>query len=347
MLTFAPLLLVSALTGADPAEAGPAETVAVSVAPAAEVTFPTERGRLYQLQRRTAEGWEDVGTAVRGSGEPVSRLLPAGEYRAVRPEGWALVWRDEFDGADPDGTGLDLTKWGKEVNNYGGGNHERQAYRPEEKYCFVKDGRLHVAVFRDPHTTVDGKTQPYSSARIRTRGRGDFRFGRIEVRAKMPAGQGIWPAVWMLPTDSPYGGWAAGGEIDLLESRGSAVGETTGALHFGGGWPRNEYVAHAYRFPDRDAAEAFHTYALEWDAGAIAWFVDGVRAQTRTREEWFSEAARGNPSAPFDVPFHLLINVAVDGRFFEKVDQRADRLPDGAFPQTLLVDYVRVYQRED
>ena len=332
-----PLLFAAALFVQDDGEAPE-----VSVAAAAAVSFPTEAGGLYQLQRKTAGGWEDAGLAVRGTGGAVTGYHPAGAYRVVRPEGWALVWRDEFDGDS-----LDLTKWEREENNYGGGNFERQAYRADDKYSFVEGGNLHVAVYRDAHTTPDGKSQPYSSARLRTRGRADFRFGRFEVRAKMPAGQGIWPAVWLLPTDSPYGGWAAGGEIDLLESRGSAVEETTGALHFGGGWPRNEFLAHAYRFPDENAAEAFHVYAIEWDAEAITWSVDGESVQTRMRDEWFTEAAPGNPSAPFDAAFHLIVNVAVDGRFFEHVDQRADRLPAAAFPQTLLVDYVRVYQRAE
>ena len=318
------------------------EAVEVSTAPAVEVSFPTEAGALYQLQRDAGGAWENVGLAVRGTGEAVSGFYPPGEYRVVRPDGWALVWRDEFDG-----DAIDLSKWEREENNYGGGNYERQAYRGDDKYSFVRDGNLHVAVYRDAHATPDGKTQPYSSARLRTRGRAEFRYGRFEVRAKVPAGQGIWPAVWFLPTDSPHGGWAAGGEIDLLESRGSAVQETTGALHFGGGWPRSTFLAHAYEFPGANAAEAFHVYTLEWDADAIKWFVDGELAQTRTNDEWFTEAAPDDPSAPFDVPFHLLVNVAVDGRFFEKVDQRADRLPADAFPQTLLVDYIRVYQRAE
>lgn len=349
MPALAPLLFVAAFAPADPPPAG-AGVPGVVVAGGVTVVIPMEDGRLYQVQRRTdvrgGDEWEDVGVAVRGTGGRVVRHLPAGRYRVVRPGGWALVWRDEFGGTHPDGTGLDLTKWAREENNYGGGNFERQAYRADDKYNYVRDGKLHVSVYRDPHTTSDGKTQPYSSARLRTRGRGDWRFGRVEVRAKMPAGQGIWPAVWMLPTDSPYGAWAAGGEIDLLESRGSAVHETTGALHFGGPWPRNTYLAHAYRFPGENAAEAFHTYAVEWDAEKIVWFVDGTPVKTRTADEWFTEAAPGRPSAPFDTRFHLIVNVAVDGRFFEKTDQRADRLPDAAFPQTLLIDWVRVYQKD-
>lgn len=310
------------------------------ILPANEIVFETEPGRFYQLQARRNSDWRNVGPAIRGDGKPVRQFHPAGQYRVIIPTNqWVMVWADEFDGDR-----LDLSKWGKEENNYGGGNHERQAYRTETKYCYVKDGHLHIAVYRDPHTTSDGKTQPYSSARIRTLGRGDWTYGRFEIRARMPSGQGIWPAVWMLPTESPYGGWAASGEIDILESRGSAVRETTGALHFGGPWPRNKHLDHKYTFPGSNSAAAFHLYALEWSAHEIKWFIDGRLWKTRTRDEWFSEAAPDNPSAPFDQPFHLIINVAVDGRFFEGTTQRADRLPDSAFPQVLQVDYVRVYQ---
>ena len=312
----------------------------LTVKPAVELTYQTESGRFYQLQSRQGGDWQDVGYAVKGTGAAVVGRYPAGEYRVTTPsKQWVQVWGDEFDGSD-----LNYSKWEKEENNYGGGNFERQAYRTDSKYCVVKDGLLNINVYRDAHTTSDGKTQPYSSARIRSQKRGEWQFGRFEIRAKMPQGEGIWPAVWMLPTESKYGGWAAGGEIDIIESRGSAVHETTGALHFGGPWPRNTYLAHAYTFPQKNAAEDFHVYTLEWNRDEIKWLVDGDLCKRRTKNEWFSEAAKQNASAPFDQPFHLILNVAVDGRFFEKTKQRADNLPATAFPQTLQVDYVRVYQ---
>ena len=315
----------------------------MSVSPAVEVKYATEIGKYYQLQTKKGDVWTNVGLGVRGSGAPFTGFFPAGDYRVTSPsQTWVMVWTDEFDGDT-----LDFTKWEKEENNYGGGNNERQAYRTDPKYCFVRDGFLNIAVHRDPHTTSDGKTQPYSSARIRTQKRGEWQYGRFEIRAKMPNGQGIWPAVWMLPTESKYGGWAAGGEIDIIESRGNAVDETTGALHFGGAWPRNTYLAHSYKFPAKDAAEDFHVYALEWTADEIKWFVDGKLCKTRTKEEWFCETAKENPRAPYDQPFHLIINLAVDGRFFEKTDQRADQLAPDAFPQTFQCDYVRVYQWAD
>lgn len=317
-----------------------AEPPELEIKPAVSIRYATEPGSYYQLEVRKGEEWKKVGMAVKGTGEVVQGFYPAGDYRVISPsDQWVMVWADEFEGTD-----LDTSKWGKEENNYGGGNQERQAYRTGPKYCFVQDGLLNLAVYRDPHTTSDGKTRPYSSARIRTRKRGDWQYGRFEVRAKMPKGQGIWPAVWMLPTDSEYGVWAAGGEIDLIESRGSAVGETTGALHFGGTWPKNKYLSHRYSFPGQDAAEAFHLYALEWNADEIKWFVDGKLCQTRRKEEWFTEAARDDPNAPFDRPFHLIVNVAVDGIFFANTDQKADALADDQFPQKLQIDYIRVYQ---
>jgi len=312
----------------------------LSVSPAVAVRYSTEPGKYYQLQVKRDGGWKNVGFATKGTGKSCGGLYAAGEYRVISPSSeWVMVWADEFEGDD-----LDYSKWEKEENNYGGGNNERQAYRTDPKYCFVKDGILNLAVYRDPHTTSDGKTQPYSSARIRTQKRGEWKYGRFEVRAKMPKGQGIWPAVWMLPTESKYGGWAAGGEIDIIESRGSAVRETTGAIHFGGAWPRSTYLSHRYTFPEQNAAEAFHIYTLEWNVDEIKWYVDGKLCRTRNKDEWFSEAARKNTHAPFDQPFHMIVNVAVDGRFFEKTDQRADVLPPDAFPQILEVDYIRVYQ---
>lgn len=312
----------------------------LSIQPAVELVYETQRGSYYQLQIKKNGNWENRGYALLGKGQRVRTLHAAGEYRVVKPsQKWVQVWGDEFNGDQ-----LDFSKWEKEVNNYGGGNNEAQAYRNEAKYCSVSNGLLHINVYRDAHTTSDGKTQPYSSARIRSLKRGDWKYGRFEIYAKMPSGQGIWPAVWMLPTDSKYGGWASGGEIDIIESRGSKVEETTGALHFGGQWPRNTYLSHRYQFPKKNAAEDFHLYTLEWSEDEIKWLVDGKLCKTRSKEEWFSEAAKKNPRAPYDQLFHLLINVAVDGNFFKGSDQRADKLPVNAFPQTLLVDYVRVYQ---
>lgn len=323
-------------------------TPAITIQPARLLTFETQKGAFYQLEQKTssAKQWLPVGPPILGCGntkQHYQRVEPNSDQDSYRlrklSKQWVMVWNDEFNA-----TRLDPTKWAREENGYGGGNHERQFYSTDTKYCHTKDGTLRISVFRDPHTTVDGKTQPYSSARIRTLHRAAWHYGRFEIRAKMPNGQGIWPAVWLLPTKSPYGTWASSGEIDIIESRGSEVNKTTGALHFGGEWPRNTYLSADYIFPGKNAAEGFHTYVLEWHKDRISWSVDGVTYQTINKEQWHSEKAPDNPYAPFDHPFHLIINVAVDGRFFQGTKQNSNLLADDAFPQTMQVDYVRVYQ---
>lgn len=313
---------------------------------AATFSFATQKGAFYQIEKKSGNAWKAVGHPVKGDGKQVIRTLresPEASFRLRElHQQWVPVWSDEFNG-----NAIDRSKWANEVNGYGGGNNELQYYSESPKYSFVKDGSLHLRLYRDPHTTVDGKTQPYTSARLRTIYRGDWTYGRIEIRAKLPSGQGIWPALWMLPTNSPYGGWAAGGEIDLVESRGSEVNATIGTLHFGDKWPKNAHQGGETQFPGKNAAEDFHVYALEWQRDEISWFLDGRKWQTIGKNDWSSAAAPKSETAPFDSPFHLIINLAAGGHFFGGTTQDPNKLPDSAFPQTLLVDYVRVSQWAD
>jgi beta-glucanase (GH16 family) len=341
------LPFVFAVAGIPLPKPAPAAEPVVQTNPAVQVRFIALRDKFYQWETAPSDAgpWKAFDRPVKGDGREVVCVVPVKSPAKPRfrvrelHKQWVLVWNDEFDGRR-----LDTTKWAKEENGYGGGNQERQFYSTNPKYCFVKNGRLHIAVYRDRHTTTDGKTQPYTSARIRTLHRGDWKYGRFEVRAKVPGGQGIWPAVWMLPTDSKYGGWAASGEIDILESRGSRADEAVGTIHFGGRWPRNKHLGTTHKLPGKNAAAAFHTYAVEWTPDAIRWSVDGVTYQTRRKAEWSSEAAPKSATAPFDRPFHLILNVAVDGNFFRGTGQRADNLPASAFPQVFAVEWVRVYQ---
>ncbi len=335
------------LIGAE-ASASSTEQAVIKVTAANRLTLKTQSDLHYQLEQKQEHNtnWEAVGAPIVGTGKSIDRYVkatPEGgdiKYRLRKlTKQWVMVWHDEFNGQK-----LDPAKWAREENGYGGGNNERQFYSSDEKYCYTKDGKLNISVYRDPHTTVDGKTQPYSSARIRTLHRAQWQYGRFEIRAKMPDGHGIWPAVWLLPTQPRYGGWASSGEIDIIESRGSEVAKTTGALHFGGQWPRNTYLSGAYSFPERNASQAFHTYTLDWNKDQISWAVNGMTYQTIKKEQWYSEQAPKNATAPFDQAFHLILNVAVDGRFFEATTQNSRQLPDSAFPQTLEVDYIRVYQ---
>lgn len=320
----------------------------VTLAPAVSVEVPTKEGSFYQLEVEKNGKWTALGDPIAGTGKSITQLHPLPADSKIRTtelhQQWVPVWKDEFNG-----NALDRAKWAHEVNSYGGGNNERQYYSDAPKYTVVEDGKLSLKIYRDPFTTVDGKAQPYTSSRIRSMYRGEWKYGKFEIRAKMPGGEGIWPAAWMLPTHSPYGGWAAGGEIDIIESHGTDIDRTFGTVHFGGPWPNNTHKGLIYKFPKKDAAEDFHTYAIEWSKDEISWFLDDVKWQTINKEDWHSTAAPDSATAPFDQPFHLILNLAADGGFFKdpnngNTDQNSDKIPDSKFPQVFEIDYVRVFQ---
>ena len=245
------------------------------------------------------------------------------------PAGWELVWSDEFasDTLDKarweiqlgDGSELGIPDWGNgELQVYTASNHE------------LRDGCLVI----EARKGAPGEAA-YTSTRLRTRGRGDWTHGRFEVRARMPTGRGLWPAIWMLPTDSVYGTWAASGEIDIVEYVGQEPQRILGTLHHGGTWPDNRHEGGDFLLATGSFAEEFHVFALEWDPDEIRWYVDDtLYHSTRT---WDS-VGHAFP-APFDQSFHLLLNVAVGGG--------RPGSPDAStvFPQRMWVDWVRVYSR--
>lgn len=239
-----------------------------------------------------------------------------------------LVWADEFDGDS-----LDFTKWEIEVNAFGGGNQELQIYTDRSKNVRVENGKLVIEAHRDS-AEVAGTRREFSSARIRSKRRGDWKYGRFEIRAKLPRGAGMWPAIWMLPSDDVYGGWANSGEIDIMEYRGQTPDEVLGTLHYGFAWPDNLHTGQTYKLDVGNFADDFHTYAVDWREGRIDWYVDGVHTQTQT--EWSTSG--GEFPAPFDQKFHMLLNLAVGGGFVGPINQ------DTPFPGRFEVDYVRVYQ---
>ena len=277
-----------------------------------------------------------------------------GEPDALVGNGWKLEWHDEFDGDS-----IDTTVWTHETNCWGGGNNELQCYTDRPENSFLRDGSLVIRALdeeftgpaeplewegTDPNVTA---TLPHTSARLVTRDAVDIQYGRIEVRAKVPGGQGAWPAIWMLPTDSVYGGWAASGEIDIMEAVNLGMTdqmEVHGTLHYGAEWPRNAYSGGSYTHEGFDPTADFHTYAIEWAAGEIRWYVDDVHYQTQTQAGWYSQSvgAGGELSdltdgQPFDQPFHLIMNVAVGGAWPGPPNA------DTEFPLEMEVDHVRVY----
>ncbi len=252
-----------------------------------------------------------------------------------------------------------MSKWSYEKNCSGGGNNEAQCYVANRNNSWVDGEILHMKAIAesvsgpalvDDDPNYDAQDHSghgdFSSVRIRTKNKGDWRYGRIEVRAKLPFGQGTWPAIWMLPTDWVYGGWPLSGEIDIMEAVNLRVdGESRlyGTLHYGGAGQGHVYSGDEYTFADgSNAADDFHVYAIEWEEGEIRWYVDQVHFATQRHSGWYSLNALDQSTAPFDQTFHLILNLAVGGDWAANVNRTG--IDPGIFPQEMLVDYVRVYE---
>ena len=244
-------------------------------------------------------------------------------------EGWNIVWQDEFDKDS-----LDLTKWSRETGGHGWGNNELQYYTDSDSNSYVENGNLVVKAEVVPQGIGSSKgLRYYSSARLRTYGKGDWKYGRIEVKAKVASGQGIWPAIWMLPTDWLFGGWPSSGEIDIMEHVGYDLGVVHGSVHT----EAYNHKINTQRSSARKIANVdteFHVYSIIWDKDKISFFIDDVQYFI------FENDQQSNYKTwPFDQRFHLLINIAVGGDWPGNPDNSTN------FPRTMLVDYVRVYEK--
>ncbi len=277
--------------------------------------------------------------------------------RAPTRKGWKLVWHDEFDGTE-----IDRSKWDFDLGNgfydyknnawvAGWGNEELQYYTDAAANASVKNGLLTIRAVKE---SLHGCG--YTSARLKTRKRDGTAlfttlYGRIEMRAKVPWGKGLWPALWMLPQDDAYGGWAASGEIDLMEIVGEKPHEVLNSIHFGSTHPGRALITTVHPLPGGSLVADWHDYAVEWEPGEIRFYVDGV--QTCTYDHWWScskmkdgagqlakrESDLNAWPAPFDRPFYIVMNVAVGGNFPGAPNAQT------RFPAELVVDHVRVYQR--
>ncbi|MCK6616910.1 MAG: glycoside hydrolase family 16 protein [Cyclobacteriaceae bacterium] len=246
-----------------------------------------------------------------------------------RPPKKTLVWVDEFNYSGAP----DSTKWNYDLGNgcpalCGWGNNELQYYTNDKENVRVENGVLIIEAHSD---SLYG--MPYTSTRIISKHKGDWLYGRIEVRAKLPRGRGTWPAIWMLPTDWAYGGWPASGEIDIMEHVGFDPGVIHGTIH------TESYNHHKKTQKEgimtvADAQDSFHVYSIDWRADKIDFFVDDklYHSVSRLSEDTFREW-------PFDKRFHLIMNLAVGGFWggMKGID-------DSIWPQRMEVDYVRVYE---
>jgi beta-glucanase (GH16 family) len=233
-----------------------------------------------------------------------------------------LIWSDDFDYQGEPNT----EKWGYDIGGHGWGNNELQNYTNSRTNSFVKDGKLTIEAVKSNGS--------WTSARLVTKGKGDWLYGRIEVKAKLPEGRGTWPAIWMLPTDWEYGGWPASGEIDIMEHVGYDFGTVHGTIH-------TEAYNHSIgtqlgkSIEVKNVSTEFHVYAIDWTEEEIVWYVDGkeyyrVENPNKSYKEW-----------PFDKRFHLILNIAIGGNW-----GGAQGIDPNLNEATMEIDYVKVFQKE-
>lgn len=238
-----------------------------------------------------------------------------------------LIWSDEFDGTE-----LNTDQWTYAIgdgcpNLCGFGNNEEQYYTDSPENIVVENGRLIITGKED---TLGGLS--YSSAKINSKNKGDFRYGRIEARMKFPTGQGVWPGFWMLSTENTYGSWPASGEMDIVEMIGSNPGQAVGTMHTG---EPHTFISGYYNLPSGELlADDFHIYSMEWEPDSVTFFFDGIQYHQLTPDNL-------SPWAPFQEDFYLILNLALGGNWPGPVDATTE------LPQTMEVDYVRVYNRPE
>ena len=233
------------------------------------------------------------------------------------------VWQDEFDYVGAPNT----TKWDYDLGGNGWGNNELQNYTKNQKNARVEDGKLIIEALKE-----SSGSNNYSSARLVTKKKGDWTYGKFEIKAKLPKGRGTWPAIWMLATNQTYGTqyWPDNGEIDIMEHVGFDPNRVHGNIHTKA-YNHSISTNKGNNVLVPTALEEYHVYSTEWTPATVKIFIDG--------KEYFSFANESNWQAwPFDKPFHLLLNVAVGGNW---AGQKG--VDDSIFPQRMEVDYVRVY----
>lgn len=276
--------------------------------------------------------------AVDGSGKYATCKLTVKKNVTIEnkyeEQGYKLLWHDEFDGTE-----LDRSIWNVETHEPGWVNNELQEYVDSEENIQVKDGAL---VISSKKTVNDDGTISYTSGRVNTQNKQDFKYGRVQFRAKVPTGKGYLPAAWMMPTDeSLYGQWPRCGEIDVMEVLGNATETTYGTIHFGN--PHSESQG-KYTLESGTFADSYHVFTCDWEPGRIVWYVDGKKIHEAN--DWYSTTVnKGTVTypAPFDQPFYVILNLAVGGNWPGNPDDDADYINT----EKLTVDYVRVYQKEE
>ena len=239
--------------------------------------------------------------------------------------GYTLVWQDEFEGTE-----IDANNWTHELGNSGWGNNELQNYTAEPENSFISDGAL---VIEAREESSNGSN--YSSARMITQGKQEYMFGRIDIRAKLPEGQGIWPALWMLGSNFGTVGWPACGELDIMELVGHEPSTTHGTAHWG---PQGQGFSNlsggSKTLDNGKFSDEFHVFSLIWEFDRVRWLLDDVQLHE------INKSTVGNNQYPFNQPFFFIFNIAVGGNWPGSPDATT------TFPQRMVVDFVRVFQED-
>jgi hypothetical protein len=271
-----------------------------------------------------------VNAKISGNGKGTGTIQNDGTYFPVDGTGYSsseiypgmsLAWSDEFDGST-----LDNSSWTREIGGWGWGNNELEYYTNSTKNSFTSEGYLVIEARKETNGSNN-----YTSARIISKDKRTFTYGRIDIRAKLPKGQGIWPALWMLGNNISQVSWPACGEIDIMELLGHEPKKSYGTIHWGPAGGGSTHIGGNYVLPSGDFSDSFHVFSLLWETDKFTFMVDDNVFYTADKNQV-------NGDYPFDKPFFFIMNVAVGGNWPGN--------PDGTtvFPQRMIVDFVRVFQ---
>lgn len=266
-------------------------------------------------------------------------ILPAllvgctGKKKSNIPDGYTLFFEDEFEG-----TTLNKDVWSYEIGNgnNGWGNGEVEYY--QEENAVVKDGQLHIVAKKEQVGDFE-----YTSARIKTANKVKFTYGIVEAKITLPAKQGMWPAFWMMPNDSEYGGWPHSGEIDIMEANGRNENGSSSAIHYSMPGGAHTYVTGYNNMKTREYTSSItepHVYKVDWREESITFYVDGRLIKEFPQRTWTTASVdkEENPAAPFDKDFYILFNMAISGNYVN------GDMPTNDFESAeMVIDYVRVY----
>jgi beta-glucanase (GH16 family) len=258
-------------------------------------------------------------------------LVGLGQSQTSSGNPWTLVWSDEFSGSS--GSAPDSSKWTLETGGNGWGNHELEYYTSRLQNAQIQNGSLVITALKETYTGTDGVKRNYTSARMKTAGKFEQQYGRFEARIKIPFGQGMWPAFWMLGNDIRTVGWPTCGEIDIVENIGKEPAIVHGTIH-GPGYSGGDGIGSPFSLAAGRFADDYHVYAVEWEPNVIRFYVDSNLYATRTPAD-LPQGAKW----VYGHPFFMILNLAVGGDWPDAPDNTT------AFPQTMLVDYVRVYKK--